>query len=166
MHDPDIVFVDNTDKVVSHGSRTECITAGFTARISRVFILDSSGSVLLQQRQTGAWDQSAGGHVDYGESYHQAAIRELHEEMGITKKRLKLIGSFYSSDATPYGKRHRFNRLYIGRYDGPVCIEPVEVMDYCWIRIKELDELISSGAVTFTRGMLTSYELLRAYLEK
>jgi 8-oxo-dGTP pyrophosphatase MutT (NUDIX family) len=36
--------------------------------------------------QPGKWDTAVGGHLDAGESFESAALRELAEELGITDK--------------------------------------------------------------------------------
>ena len=65
-----------------------------------VFIVlkNEAGHVLLQQRANtgyldGYYDFACSGHVDAGESLHEAAIRELKEEIDITAKPddLKLV---------------------------------------------------------------------------
>ncbi len=58
-------------------------------RAVHVVVRDAAGRIYLQKRsrnkriQPGRWDTSVGGHVDPGESYRQAALRELHEELGV-----------------------------------------------------------------------------------
>jgi isopentenyldiphosphate isomerase len=54
-----------------------------------VFVRGSAGGYFLQKRaltkrvQPGRWDTSVGGHMVPGESYAEAAARELEEELGI-----------------------------------------------------------------------------------
>lgn len=49
------------------------------------------GRILLQKRslkkdiQPGKWDTAVGGHVDLGEDFYQAALRELREELGVSE---------------------------------------------------------------------------------
>ena len=53
-----------------------------------MFLVNKHGAVLLQKRslwkdrQPGKWDSSAAGPLDAGESYEEAAVRELKEELG------------------------------------------------------------------------------------
>jgi len=70
-------------------------------RVAHVWITD--GERLLQQRRgvntkimPGRWDASASGHVDPGESYLDAAQRELQEEMGLElpASRFRSFGTF------------------------------------------------------------------------
>jgi 8-oxo-dGTP pyrophosphatase MutT (NUDIX family) len=53
----------------------------------------------IHPRQFGA---SAAGGVNVGESYEQAAHRELKEELGIAKAKLKHIGKLSMGGKTPY----------------------------------------------------------------
>ena len=54
-----------------------------------VLLLDGDGRVLLQLRsgtgyRDGFWAAAAAGHVEAGEPVHDAAVREVAEELGVT----------------------------------------------------------------------------------
>jgi len=55
-----------------------------------IFLIRSDGKILLQRRSPsnatfpGCWDSSSSFHVTFGESYEQAARRELKEEAGVS----------------------------------------------------------------------------------
>jgi len=59
-------------------------------RAVHVFLFNGSREIYVQRRSASKdrhplkLDSSAAGHVDPGESYEQAAVRELSEELGIT----------------------------------------------------------------------------------
>jgi isopentenyldiphosphate isomerase len=61
-------------------------------RSGMIFLIRSDGKILLQQRSLtratfpGCWDSSGSFHVTFGESYEQAARRELFEETGVSAK--------------------------------------------------------------------------------
>jgi isopentenyldiphosphate isomerase len=65
-------------------------------RAAHVWIYNSKGEVLLQLRGKGMelfpgrWDISSAGHVMAGETVVAAAIREVHEELGILAKEASL----------------------------------------------------------------------------
>lgn len=74
-----------------------------------VIMRNDNGDILLQQRagtgyMDGSWDLSASGHVEYGESLAEAAVRELYEELGVTAKPedMRLMHMYQSYLDTPY----------------------------------------------------------------
>lgn len=59
-------------------------------RSAHILVLHpETGSMLLQKRAMskdtfpGRWDTSVGGHVTFGQSYEEAALREAREELGV-----------------------------------------------------------------------------------
>lgn len=70
-------------------SRTETVI--FT---NMCMISDSRGNVLIQDRVDPAWPGISfpGGHVETGESFTDAVIREVFEETGLTVSRLQMCG--------------------------------------------------------------------------
>jgi len=63
---------------------------GIWHRSAHVWIVNSKKEILFQQRSLsidnypGKWDVSAAGHISAGESYLQAAKREVWEELGVS----------------------------------------------------------------------------------
>ncbi|MGT2681673.1 8-oxo-dGTP diphosphatase [Streptococcus porci] len=59
-------------------------------------IEDNQGNIVMQIRDSEryAWDGAAlpGGHIEAGESLHEAVVREVYEETGLTIKNPLLIG--------------------------------------------------------------------------
>jgi len=70
---------------------------GVRASVSAV-IFDRQGRLLLQQRSDGGQWGLPGGSVEIGESLHDAVVREVSEETGLTVAPGRLVG-LYSSPA-------------------------------------------------------------------
>ncbi len=89
-YDEVLEVVDQCDKVVRLASRREIHEKGLLHRAVHIFVFDSKGSLFVQRRSSKKdthplkLDSSAAGHVDPGETYIQAAQRELYEELGLT----------------------------------------------------------------------------------
>lgn len=124
-----------------------------TAHIWIVRENDRSGyDVLLQKRSEkkdshpGCYDISSAGHVDAGETYLEAAKRELYEELGlkIAEEALEFVcfqrSSFEGAFAGKPFKNHEISALYV--YRRPVDIESLklqecEVASMCWMDYAE-----------------------------
>lgn len=168
MSQKKVIHVNQKDRIIGSGTISGAYEAGSTLRIVRVFIINDNGEVLLQKRaknnfSSTKWDQSAGGHVDAGETYLQAAKRELFEEMGIRGVRLTKVNKFYTEDRPFEHIRKRFNMIYYGMYNGLISIDNDEVADYLWVSLPKLDDWIRKSAGDFTNGFLISYEKLISY---
>ena len=82
----------------------------------------------------GYWDVAAGGMVDAGEDYAQAAARELEEELGIAGVALRGHGRFFY-DAPD-------NRLWGAVYSAvsaaPLRLQPEEVLEAAFQPLAEV----------------------------
>lgn len=83
-------IVDENNIVCGIAPRKECHgNPALVHRTAHVAVFSSSGDVLLQKRsagkdiQPGRWDTAVGGHLAVGESYIDAARREMAEEIGL-----------------------------------------------------------------------------------
>ena len=68
-------IVDERDEVVGRRPRSEVHRLGLQHRAVHVLVFNARGELFLQKRSMqkdcfpGAWDSSAAGHLDSGESY-------------------------------------------------------------------------------------------------
>ena len=105
-------IVDELNQVTGQGTRREIHEGSLRHRAVHMFLVNKHGAVLLQKRslwkdrQPGKWDSSAAGHLDAGESYEEAAVRELKEELGVDMNGDELI---YCGQ-----RRFRFEREFHG----------------------------------------------------
>nr|WP_234434129.1 NUDIX domain-containing protein [Streptomyces sp. NRRL F-5126] len=81
--------VDGRDRVLGVVSRREAIREGWLHRVAVTLCRDESGRVLVHRRSEqvprfpGLHEVVVGGAANVGESYEEAAARELAEELGI-----------------------------------------------------------------------------------
>ncbi|MCX6708281.1 MAG: NUDIX domain-containing protein [Candidatus Woesearchaeota archaeon] len=85
----EVDVVDAHDNVVGKAKREEAHRKGLLHRVVFVMLFDADGRLYVQQRSLkkdlypGFFEGSLSGHVLSGESYMEAAERELHEELGV-----------------------------------------------------------------------------------
>jgi len=152
--------VDETDAVTGQSTRGEVHANGLLHRAVHVFAINRKGEILLQRRSLlkdshpGVWDSSVSGHLDAGEDYATAAVRELEEEMGIHEEAPEEIARIAACEAT--GWEHV--RLYRCRYDGPVRYPCAEIEAATWFDPKEVAAWIKARPEDFASGFLECWK--------
>ena len=82
--------VDIDDRVLAVVSRRDAVRHGWLHRIATTICRDEQGRVLVHRRPEdassfpGCYETSFGGAVRVGETYEQAARREVVEELGVS----------------------------------------------------------------------------------
>ncbi len=82
-------IVNEDDEVIGQTTRKEVHQKGYIHRSIFFFLLDQQGRVLVNQRTANKefypeyWSMVFGGHVQSGETYEDAVLREVKEEAGI-----------------------------------------------------------------------------------
>lgn len=160
---PPVVVVDENDNEIGSAMLAEVWQKGLYHRIVSVFVEDDRGRMLLQLRgpqvkvYPNCWDQAAGGHVDKGQSYDQAATNELAEELGLTNVTLKVLGTFRSNNTFDDGRIvNQFERVYAAQVPHDVALRPEyeEVHKLQWFTPAELKARIDQNPKKFTPGLL------------
>lgn len=114
---------------------------------ANVFLFRSDGRLVLQRRQwtkdvcPGAWDLSVAEHLEPGETYEQAALRGLREELGVEQIVLERFGSVTRSqlDIVERGlKDYEWQQSFRGVSDGE--LRP-NVDEVCEVRTLDLADL-------------------------
>jgi 8-oxo-dGTP pyrophosphatase MutT (NUDIX family) len=148
MSDPPdelVDVVDAQDRVLAVVTRREMREKGLRHRAVYLLVVSSAGALLVHRRSDakdvmpGWWDTVAGGVVGAGESYDEAAERELAEELGISAP-LEPLGSATYEDA-----RAAVNgRIYRVRHDGPFRFADGEITEAHWVAPAELPGLLQT----------------------
>jgi isopentenyldiphosphate isomerase len=126
-----------------------------------VLVFNAENKVYLQKRSKsklvypGRWDLSATGHVQRGESCEDAALREAHEELGLTLTRLKLKQELQASADTGF----EFISLFTaGRVDEAPWPNPNELEDGHFFDRDEVGLLVEQLREQLTPGLVYFYE--------
>ncbi|MFZ2965669.1 MAG: NUDIX domain-containing protein [Leuconostoc falkenbergense] len=105
-------------------------------------IIEKDGKILLQNRADGlGWGIHAGG-IDPGETFEEAARRELLEEIGLIANYLGLFGAYSGEDSFltyPNGDKIYFPTIiYVCRdFSGQLQAQKEEVSELRWFDVQE-----------------------------
>ncbi|MFD5336034.1 NUDIX hydrolase [Streptomyces hawaiiensis] len=135
--------VDEQDRVLGVVDREEAIRNGWPHRIATTVCRDPRGRVLLHRRPEhvsrfpGHYNWLIGGGVEVGESYEEAAARELTEELGV-RAPVRFAFKFLCRGAiSPY---------WLGVHEAvvtePLTPDPSEIAWHGWVGEAELSEAL------------------------
>ncbi|KAF2069814.1 hypothetical protein CYY_008865 [Polysphondylium violaceum] len=167
------IVVDNDDKPIRAGSKKEChlmtnINQGLLHRAFSIFLFNSEGKLLLQQRALekitfpGYWTNTVCSHPLWMESeliekdaygVRHAAQRKLLHELGVPHEQAPLddftfmtkIHYLSESKEDPQWGEHEIDHILVIQKDVTVNPEPNEVMDYKYVDKEELTQMFKDA---------------------
>lgn len=152
----EVVLVNESDVEVGRMEKLEAHKKGLLHRAFSVFIFDSMGNMLLQQRargkyhSAGLWSNACCSHPRPGEDISASAVRRLQEEMGFTTKLEKIFEFTYKANLDNALIENEFDHVLAGIYEGPVLFNKEEVMAVQYIRMNELKKELEDSPAGFT----------------
>jgi len=148
--------VDWADFVIGQATRREVHEKGLFHRAVHILIFNKSDQIYLQKRSMakdmypGCWDSSSSGHLDSGENYHSAAIREFQEELGVVAPNLVRLFKLGPSVANGW----EFVEAYHGKHSGPFIPNSSEIIEGRWFTKNEVEQLIRKKPEAFASSFI------------
>lgn len=165
---PDEIFdvVDENDRVIGQATRAEVHRKKLFHRAVHVLVFDARGNAVLQKRSLakdtcpGLFSTSCAGHVDSGESYECAAIRELGEELGVppdAARTLRFLFALRPCDALG----QEFVRVYQLNFAGTLTPNPAEISELLALPPEEIDARIKTAPDAFAESFRRVWTIFR-----
>jgi isopentenyl-diphosphate delta-isomerase len=151
-----VVLVNERDESLGTMEKMDAHRKGVLHRAFSVFIFNSKGEMLLQQRARnkyhsgGLWTNACCSHPGPGEAVEAAAERRLREEMGFSVSLEKIFDFIYRSEMENGLTEHEFDHVYAGFYDGAIKPDAGEVQDYCYKSMEEIKQNLQSHPDHYT----------------
>ncbi|MEV4110631.1 NUDIX domain-containing protein [Nonomuraea sp. NPDC049695] len=153
--------VDDLDRVLGTVDRGEAERRGWLHRIATTICRDEVGRILVLRRSErhtrfpGHYDVLVGGAVGIGESYEEAAARELAEELGVGAPVRFLFKFLCGQGVSP---------VWFGVHEAvltePLAPDPSEIAWQAWLTESDLAEVVDQW-----RFVPCGREALRRYLD-
>jgi len=152
----EVILVDEKDKVQGKEFKTAAHEKGMLHRAFSIFIYNTRGEVLLQQRalnkyhSPGLWTNACCSHPRPGETIEEAGKRRLKEELGFETE-LERIGNFVYRHEFENGlTEYEFDHVLAGEYEGLLIPDYAEVMGTDFKTIEQIKNELAGNPGNFT----------------
>ena len=151
-----VILVDKKDNVIGKAGKLEAHQKGLLHRALSVFIFNSKGEILLQQRAPHKyhtpflWSNTACSHPRINELVKHAAERRLKEEMGIEGNLYYAFNFLYNAKFDNHLIENELDHVFIGFCDEIPKPNPSEVKNYRYINSYDLMNEINENPNIFT----------------
>ena len=151
-----VILVDKDDCEIGLMEKMEAHKQSVLHRAFSVFLFNPQGKMLLQQRaltkyhSAGLWTNTCCSHPRPGETLENAVARRLMEEMGITTKVSKAFDFIYQAELPDNLNEYEFDHVFIGNYDDEVRPNHLEVANFVYQSIEEVEVNLQSYPEKYT----------------
>jgi isopentenyl-diphosphate delta-isomerase len=137
-------------------NKLEAHQKGLLHRAFSVFVFDTKGRLLLQQRAAHKyhggllWTNTCCSHPQPGEAVEQAAARRLQEELGFSTSLKKVFSFTYKAAVENNLTEHEFDHVFVGEYEGEISPNSDEVAAYEYHSMANIKKLLNDQPGRFT----------------
>lgn len=166
-----MILVDKNDVQTGTMEKMEAHKQGLLHRAFSVFIFNSNGEFLLQQRAPGKyhngglWTNTCCSHPFPGEDILNAAYRRLSEEMGFSTKLTPAFNFIYNATFDNGLTEHEFDHVFTGIYDGEIKVDKTEVSDYCYKNLKDITDSLQTHPQKYTEWFKIALPQIKMFHE-
>lgn len=151
-----VILVDEHDNELGVLDKLLAHRTGVLHRAFSVFVFNSRGELLLQQRADGKyhsgglWSNTCCSHPREGEETADAASRRLREEMGMVCDTVFQFRFIYRVDFDNGLTEHELDHVYFGTSDAPPVPDDLEVKAWKYLTLEQLEKEIRLYPQYFT----------------
>jgi isopentenyl-diphosphate delta-isomerase len=163
-----VVLVDKDDQVVGTMEKMEAHFKGELHRAFSVFVFNTKGELLLQQRARhkyhsgGKWTNTCCSHPRPGEDTFAAANRRLKEEMNMYST-LQYTFSFTYCAAVEDGIiENEYDHVFFGITDQTPTPNPAEVEAYKYMDLADLEVDLQNNPNEYTEWFKICFERVKS----
>ena len=154
-----VILVDIEDNVLGTMEKMDAHVLGRLHRAFSVFIFNTSGELLLQQRALdkyhsgGKWTNTCCSHPRLGEETLDAANRRLLEEMGMKCDLQYAFNFTYKAELLDGIEEHEYDHVYFGVSNELPVPDPKEVSAYKYLSMDVLSKDIEQNPDEYTEWL-------------
>lgn len=159
-----VILVDEFDNQIGTMPKMQAHLEGKLHRAFSIFIFNSRGELLLQQRalnkyhSAGLWTNTCCSHQRVGENNIDAAKRRLEEEMGMQCNLYYGFNFIYQAHVNEGIVEHEFDHVYFGVCDDEPLINTDEVAAYQYMSIPNLSKDLAEKPEIYTEWLKICFD--------
>lgn len=151
-----VILVDQDDNEIGVCEKMDAHVDGKLHRAFSIFIYNSNGEILLQQRAADKyhsgklWTNSCCSHPAPHETIAEAARRRLMEELMIQTPLRQLFRFYYHAVFENGLVEHELDHVLVGKYESIPMINEQEAIAYKWVSLQEIKQMIANQPEEYT----------------
>lgn len=163
-----IILVSEKDEPIGTMGKLEAHQKGLLHRAFSLFIKNSEGKFLLQQRAKtkyhsgGLWTNTCCGHPRQGEDTLTAAHRRLGEEMGFDCVLQEIFVFHYTTPLDHGLTENEIDHVFVGIFDGDVTANPEEADSWTWMAREAIERNMAAHPENYTYWFKIAMEEAKA----
>src|SRR5215212_4940027 len=172
MKEHEVVLINEKDEPIGTMGKMEAHQKGLLHRAFSIFIFDSKGRMLLQQRSFqkyhggNLWSNACCSHPYAGEQIEAAAQRRLKEELGFATPLEKIFSFTYHAQVENDLTEHEYDHVFAGEYEGVIKHNPYEVGDYSYEEMEQIKFDIENRPADFTSWFKISFPKIEKWWQQ
>jgi isopentenyl-diphosphate Delta-isomerase len=169
VNNQQVILVDEHDNDRGFMDKMEAHQKGLIHRAFSIFIFNSQGEMLLQQRalnkyhSAGLWSNSCCSHPYPGEEIKEAATRRLNEELGFETPLEKIFDFIYQVSFENGLVENEFDHVFVGHYDGIIKANSEEINDYAFKSMEQIKLEIENAPEIYTAWFNISFPKIETW---
>ena len=159
-----LALVDENDQMYGTMDKLAVHQKGLLHRALSVFIFNTNGELLLQQRawgkyhSEGLWSNTCCSHPRPGENIMDAANRRLQEEMGLDTELSYAFHFIYRADMGNGFTEHEYDHVFIGVSDEAPIPDPEEAADFKYMSMEVLEKELQEHPDKYSKWLNICYQ--------
>jgi len=168
----EVILVNERDEQFGTIGKMEAHTRALLHRAFSVFIFNSKGDMLLQQRaatkyhSAGLWSNACCSHPRPGEETLTAANRRLKEELGFETPLHKVFDFTYKTSFSNGLTEYEFDHVFTGKYEGTIKPDTLEVSNYTFKAMSEIQENLQLSPHKYTAWFHIAFPRILEWWER
>ncbi len=151
-----VLLINNNDEMVGTYDKVLAHEEGLLHRAFSVFIFNSKGQLLIQQRAAtkyhspNLWTNTCCGHPLGNNTLIDDATQRLQEELGFTCELTSIFAFKYHEKVSSTMFENEYDHILIGRSDAVPTPNPIEVQDYDYQTIESINRQLYQTPSIYT----------------